>query len=104
MELNWGDGEGAVDVSPGGEMVILGLENRVRVAFEAGKEIGAEVVDGADEVLVVGEVLGQEHAEDGGADPGADEAFDRLLGRDLDELGAAEGDTAHVGHDIVGRD
>ena len=85
-------------------MVGFGSEDRVGGALEAGPEVGAEVVNGADEVLVAHQDVGHEEAEDDGADPGADEALDGFLGGELDELGAAEGDAADVGEDVVGDD
>ena len=52
----------------------MGDEDRIRAAFEAGEDVGTKVVDGADEVFVAHEEVGQAETEDNGADPGADEA------------------------------
>ncbi len=79
-------------------------EGRVRFAREAGEDVGAEIVDGADEVLGAHQDVGQHDAPEDGHDPGSDEALDRLLGRQLDQLGAAEGDAADVGEDVVADD
>lgn len=86
------------------QRVGLRQEGRVRFALEAGEDVGAEVVDGADEVLGAHQHVGQQAAPDDGHDPGADEALDRLLGGELDQLGAAEGDAADVGEDVVADD
>lgn len=48
--------------------------------------------------------MAEENAHEDGADPGADEAFDGFLGRDLDERGAAKGDATEVGKDVVCND
>ena len=61
-------------------------------------------VDGADKVLGLHHQGSEEHGPDDGHDPGADETLDGLLGRQLDELGAAKGDAADVGEDVVGDD
>lgn len=58
----------------------------------------------ADEVLVAHEDIGHGESEDNSEDPGADEAFDGLFGRELDELCAAKCDAADVGEDVVGDD
>ena len=79
----------------------MGSEDGVGCAFEAGEEGSAEVVDGADEVGVLHQVVGEEDAEDDGTDPGTDEAFDGLFGGELDELGPAKGDSTYVGEDVV---
>lgn len=86
------------------EGVRVRLEDRVRVALEPREDVGAEVVDWADEVLVLHEDAGQQEGPDEGAEPGAGETLDGLLGGQLDELGAAEGDAADVGEDVVGDD
>lgn len=46
----------------------------------------------------------EQDAEENGKYPCANEAFHRLLGRQLDQLSPAEGDAADVGEDIVGDD
>ena len=109
MELHRRDVEGAVGDSrwegkETGHVVRLLDEDWVRRAFQAGEEVGAQVIDGADEVLVMHEPIREEVAEADGADPGADEALHGLFGRELDKLCAAEGDTADVGEDVVGDD
>ncbi len=101
VELHRGDPEGVVDVGPGGEVVWFRRKDGVGCAFQSGPEVCAEVVDRADEVFVAHEDVCHEEAEDDGADPGADEAFDGFFRGELDELGAAEGDAADVGEDVV---
>lgn len=75
-----------------------------RIGGEGREEGNVTYVDGTDEVLVSHEYVRHGEAEDNGQDPCADEAFDCFLGRELDELGAAEGDTADVGEYVVGDD
>lgn len=87
-----------------GQGISLGQEGRVRLALEAGEDVGAEVVDRADEVLGAHQHVGQQAAPDDGHEPGADEALDGLLGGELNQLGAAEGDAADVGEDVVADD
>lgn len=101
MELHGRDPESVVDV---GEMVRCRREDGVGCAFESCPEVGAEVIDRADEVFVSHEDICHEEAEDDGANPGADEAFDGFLGGQLDELGTAKGDAADVGEDVIGDD
>ena len=79
-------------------------EDRVRVALETGEDIGAEVVDGADEVLGAHQHFREHDTPEHGHDPGADEALDRLLGRQLDQLSTAKGDTADIGKDVIADD
>lgn len=86
------------------QRVGLRQEGRVRFALEAGEDSGAEVVDGADEVLGAHQDVGQHGAPEDGHDPGADEALNRLLGGELDQLCLAEGDAAYVGEDVVADD
>lgn len=61
-------------------------------------------VDRADEVLGAHHDVHQEDAKENGHDPGTNKALDGLLGRQLNELGATESDTANVSPDIVGDD
>lgn len=79
-------------------------EDWVGSTFQAGQEVRAKVIHGAYEVFVAHEEVGHEEAENDGADPGAHESLYRLLGRQLDELGTPEGDTADVSKDVVGYD
>ena len=62
MELHGrdGDGGGKPGVSGRDEGQAVGVrdEDRVGVAGEAGEDVGAEVVDGADEVFVAHEDVG----------------------------------------------
>ena len=53
----------------------MGEEDGVGVALQAGEDVGAEVVDGADEVLAAHEDVGEEEADYYGADPGADKSY-----------------------------
>ena len=54
---------------------MVGDEDGVGFAFEAGEDVGAQVVDGADEVFGAHEEVGEAEAEDDGADPCAEEAL-----------------------------
>ena len=54
-----------------------------------------------DEVLIPHQNIGHAKAKDYCADPSANEAFDSLLWRKLDELRAAKCHTAKVGKDII---
>ena len=83
------------------DCVSSGVEDGVRLAFEAGENVCAKVVDRTDEELVLRKEMSCEDAPDNGKEPGAEETFPRLLGRDLDQLMAAEGDAAEVGEDVV---
>jgi hypothetical protein len=61
-------------------------------------------IDGANEVLGLHHQSSKKNGPDDSHDPSADETLNSLLGRQLDELGAAKSDTADVGKDIVGDD
>jgi len=75
----------------------VGDEDRVGSAFEAGEDVGAEVVDGADEVFVAHEEVGQGEPEDDGADPGADEACGTYISTSSSiTYGIATGFKAHL--------
>ena len=84
--------------------VVASLEHWVGVALQTGEDIGAEIIDRADEELVLSQEVGCDDAPDDGEEPGAKETFPRLLGRDLDQLVATEGNTAEIGKDVVGDD
>lgn len=117
-----GNGEGRVvgKEEELGEGVFVGDEDGVRIAFEAGEDVRAKVLDRvsgsaalskagtyvnrANKVLGSSHDVDENHAEKDSHDPGADEALDRLLGRKLDQLGAAKGDTADIGEDVVCND
>jgi hypothetical protein len=108
VELNRGDSDCGRQVRPVGrnerKLVSVRQEDGVRITFKASKDICTEVVDGADEVLVAHQNVGQAKCKDDGEDPGANEALDSLFRTDLDELSTAKGDTTDVGKDIVGDD
>lgn len=69
-----------------------------------GEVLGKTHVDRADEKLGPHHDVNKKEGEEDRHDPRANEAFDRLLGRQLDELGAAKGDAADVRPDVVGDD
>jgi len=50
-------------------------EDWVWFALEAGEDVGAEVVDGADEVFGAHEDVGHAEAEEDGEDPCSDKAW-----------------------------
>ena len=56
---------------------------------------------GTDEVFIPHEQIRETIAEQNGEDPRAEEALERLLGGQLDQLRASEGDAADVGEDVV---
>lgn len=101
VELDGLDMEGLVHAGPLRDMVGLRHEGRVGRALKTRQDVGTQIIDGADEVLVAHQDVGHEVAEDDGADPRAKKALDCLLGGQLDKLGATKGDTADVGKDIV---
>ena len=78
MELYWRDCDGCwkeVEVwRDEGDVVGAWDEDWVWIAFEAGEYVGAEIVDGADEVFGTHEEVGEGEAEEDGEDPGAHEA------------------------------
>ena len=108
VELNRSHSDCGRQVSPVGrnerKLVSVRQEDGVDFAFKASKDVGTEVVDGADEVLVAHQNIREAKCKDDGEDPGANEAFDSLFGTDFDELSTAKGDTTDVGKDIVGDD
>ncbi len=59
-------------------------------------------IDGTDEIFVAHEDVRHGKTKDNGQYPCADEAFNGLFRRKLDELRAAEGDAADVSEDIIG--
>jgi hypothetical protein len=61
-------------------------------------------VDRTDEVLVLRKNVGQADAPQNGEEPCAEKSFPGLLGRDLDQRCASEGDTTEVGKDVVRND
>jgi hypothetical protein len=101
IELMWDGQVGRDALGDERNGVVFRDEDGVRLALEASEDICAEIVDGADEELVLREEVGRQNTPDDGEEPGAKEALPCLLGRDLDELVAAEGDTAEIGEDVV---
>ena len=61
-------------------------------------------VDGADEVFVAHQDIGEAEGKDDGENPGADKTLNSLLGTDLDKLGTAKGDATDVGENVIGDD
>lgn len=82
----------------------LGDKSRVQGAFQASQDVRSKVIDRADEVLVAHQNVGHEVAEDDGANPSTEETLNSLLGGQLNQLCASEGDTADVSEDIIGDD
>ena len=58
------------------QLVVVRNEDRVGVALESGEDVGAEIVDGADEVFGAQENVGHGEAEEYSEDPSTDEACD----------------------------
>jgi len=104
VKLHRRDPECMVHVRPLGQLVRLGREDGVGRAFQAGENVGAEVVDRTDEVFVAHQDVGEAKTKDERADPSSHKAFDRLFRRQFDELCAAKGDATEVGKDVVGDD
>lgn len=101
VELDWGDVEGLVDVSPFWHGVWLCFEARVWSAFETRKEVGAQIVDWASEIFVLLQEDCCAIAEYNCAYPSADKALDGFLRGEFDQLGPAECDSTDVGKDII---
>ena len=107
MELHWHNVECSRDgetLGKEGNGIVARDEDRVWPAFETGPDVCAQIVDRADEVLVVAEEVNNEHTPDNSEEPGAEEALPCLLGRDLNEGCPSKRDTAEVGKDVVGDD
>lgn len=103
VELHGRNVDGLVDAQHC-QGVRLGDENGVGHTLQAGQNVGTEVIDRADEVLVLHQQVGHEVTEDDGADPGTEETLNSLLRRQLDQLCATKRDTADVGENVVGDD
>lgn len=56
-------------------MVSMWDEDGIGRAVEAGKDVGAEVVNGTDEVRASHQEVGEEETDQNGADPGAYETW-----------------------------
>lgn len=84
----------------------VGLRDKGGVwnALQTGQDVGSKVIDGADEVLVPHQHVRDEVSEDNGADPRAKESFNRLLGRQLNQLRTAKCNAADIGEDIISND
>ncbi len=94
----------------------------IGVALQSREDVGTEIlawsvslqasntaqvrayIDRADEILALHERVGEEDPEQDRYDPGADEALDGFLGRELDELGPPERDATYIGEYVVGDD
>ena len=108
VELNRSDSDSGRQVRPvgrnKGKLVSVGEEDGVDVALKTSKDVGAEIVDRANEILGAHQDVGQAKSEDDSENPSTNETFDGLFGTDLDELGATKGDATDVGEDVVGND
>ena len=107
VELHRHDAEGAGNrktLGKEGNRVIARDEDRVGSALKARPDVCAKVVDRADEVLVACNKVGNEDTPENGEEPGAQEAFPCLLGRNLDEGCPSKGDAAKIGPDVVADD
>ena len=58
------------------QLVDVRDEDRVGVTFQAGEDIGSQIVDGADEVLGTHEHVGHGEAKQDGEDPCTDESWE----------------------------
>ena len=97
--------------------VWMGEENRVWCALKAGENVCSQIlkitstsimawgygayIDGTDKVRVPHEDVGHPYAKKNCKHPCANEAFDGLLGRQLDELCPTKGYPTDVGKDVV---
>ena len=90
-----------IQASPCRKLIGLGDEDGIGGTFQAGPQIGPQIVDGADEIFVAHEHVGQAVAKDDGAHPRTKETLHRLLGRQLDQLRSAKRDAANIGKDVV---
>lgn len=79
-------------------------EDGVGVAVNVLQNARGKVCCRANEIVGAEQAPGETEADDHGRKPSANETFDRLLGREFDELSAAKGDAANVGKDIIGDD
>lgn len=108
MELHRCNCDGGRQVAPVGgderKLVSVGEKDGVDVAFKASEDVGAEVVDRANEVFVTHQNVGETKSKDDGEDPSTNKAFDGLFRTDLDELGTSKGDTTDVSKNVVGDD
>lgn len=101
------------------QRIVLSNEDGVGLAFEASVDVCAKIlstlagvpamhgqtyIDGADEVLVLGQEVCQANAPENGEEPRAEETLPCFLGRDLDERRPPERDAAQVREDVVGYD
>ena len=103
VELDRGNHESLVQANQI-ERVGLGNEHLVGHALEASQDIRSQIIDWADEVLVLHQHVGHEKSEDNGTDPRAEEALDGLFGRQLNQLSASKGNTTDIGENIIGDD
>lgn len=76
-------------------------KDRVQIALQTGQDVGTQIIDRADEVLVAHQNIGHEVTKNNGANPCPKETLHGLLGGQLDELGASESDTADISEDII---
>lgn len=83
VELHWHDVEGSWNgetLGKEGNGVVARDEDGVWSAFEARPDVCAQIVDRADEVLVVAEEVDNEDTPENSEEPGAEEALPCLLG------------------------
>lgn len=75
-----------------------------RASLANGRRSGQErrtYIDRANEVLAAREEVSEKYSKQHSHNPCANKTLNRLLGRQLDELGAPKGNTADVGPDVV---
>lgn len=121
MDLHGSHGEGLCKWKPDWQIVRVWEEHRIWCTLESSVNIGSEVlrisaqiqnnlsrqgtyIHRANEVFITHEYVGHSNAKEDGEDPGSYEALDRLLGRQLDELGSAKRNTTDIRKYIVADD
>lgn len=84
-----------------GKRIIARNKDRVGLALKARINVGTEVIDWTDEVLVAGGEVGENNTPKDGEEPRAKKPLPCLLGRNLNQWCAPKCDATEVGKNIV---
>lgn len=81
--------------------VLLRSEQVARLAVQHDLSGSFWIFDGADEILIATQEVGEDDAKHDRREAAADESLPGLLGAQLDERRFAEEEAEHVRHDVV---
>jgi hypothetical protein len=102
LQVNWKITE--TSTTHDSHAILLRSEQVARLAVQQNLSSGFGILDGANEILIAAEEVGEDDAKDDGCEAATDETFPGLLWAQLDQWSFTEEEAEHVGHDVVADD